>query len=129
MRFVVIHTISGKSWQVAVPPGRNPVRIGKHSSMDVVLPSPYVGPCAGAVGNEGAGEGWQFWNLSGREIRVGDVALVHVNQKTPLANGQTIVCFPFNLTVEFDAEDTQPGDAASGLDYRFARWSATCTGN
>lgn len=121
MRFVVIHTISGKSWQIAVPPGRNPVRIGQHSANDVVLPSPYVGSCAGAVGNEGNGEGWQFWNLSGREIRVGDATLVHVNQKTPLASGQTIVCFPFNLTVEFDAEDTQSGgDGVSGLDYRCA---------
>ena len=120
MRFVVIHTISGKSWQVAVPPGRNPVRIGQHTANDVVLPSPYVGPCAGAVGNEGAGEGWQFWNLSGREIRVGDETLVHVNQKTALTNGQTIVCFPFNLSVEFDAEDTFSGDGASGLDFRCA---------
>lgn len=120
MRFVVIHTISGKSWQVAVPPGRNPVRIGQHAANDVVLPSPYVGPCAGAVGNEGTGEGWQFWNLSGREIRVGDVTLVHVNQKTALTSGQTLVCFPFNLTVEFDAEDTFSGDGASSLDYRSA---------
>ncbi|HZV06366.1 MAG TPA: ATPase, T2SS/T4P/T4SS family [Gemmataceae bacterium] len=121
MRFVVIHTISAKSWQVTVPPGRNPVRIGQHPANDVVLPSPYVGPCAGAIGNEGAGEGWQFWNLSGREIRVDGMTLTHVNQKTPLASGQTIVCFPFNLTVEFDPEDIHPGgDGPSGLDYRCA---------
>ncbi len=118
MRFVIIHTISGKSWQVAVPPGRNPVRIGQHSANDVVLPSPYVGSCAGAIGNEGSGEGWQFWNLSGREILVGDVALTHVNQKTTLASGQTIVCFPFNLAVEFDPEDTLSGDNAFGMDQR-----------
>jgi Flp pilus assembly CpaF family ATPase len=120
VRFVVIHTITGKSWQVAVPPGRNPVRVGQHAANDVVLPSPYVGPCAGAIGNEGAGDGWQFWNLSGREIRVGDVTLTHVNQKTALASGQTIVCFPFNLSVEFDAEDTHSGDNASGMDQRCA---------
>jgi pilus assembly protein CpaF len=120
VQFVIIHTISGKSWQLAVPPGRNPVRIGQHAANDVVLPSPYVGPCAGAIGNEGSGEGWQFWNLGGREIRVDDVALTHVNQKTPLASGQTIVCFPFNLTVEFDPEDTLTGDSASGLDHRCA---------
>ena len=120
MRFVIIHTISGKSWQVAVPPGRNPVRIGQYAANDVVLPSPYVGPCAGAIGNEGSGEGWQFWNLNGREIRVDDVTLTHINQKTPLASGQTIVCFPFNLTVEFDPEDTLTGDNASGLDHRCA---------
>lgn len=118
MRFVVIHTISGKSWQVAVPPGRNPVRIGQHPANDVVLPSPYVGPSAGAIGNEGAGEGWQFWNLSGREIRIGEATLDRVNQKTPLDNGQSIVCYPFNLTVEFDPEDTLSGEGASALDYR-----------
>jgi pilus assembly protein CpaF len=121
VRFVVIHTISGKSWQVAVPPGRNPVRIGQHAANDVVLPSPYVGPCAGAIGNEGAGEGWQLWNLSGREIRVGDVTLAHLNQKTPLVDGQTIVCFPFNLTVELDSEDLHSGGkGVLDLDYRCA---------
>ncbi|HEY7314772.1 MAG TPA: ATPase, T2SS/T4P/T4SS family [Gemmataceae bacterium] len=121
MRFVIIHTISGKSWQQAVPPGRNPVRIGQHAANDVVLPSPYVGPCSAAIGNEGGGEGWQLWNLNGREIRVGDAVLMHLNQKTALASGQTIVCFPFNLTVEFDPEDMHAGgENASGLDHRCA---------
>jgi pilus assembly protein CpaF len=121
VRFVIIHTISGKSWQVPIPPGRNPVRLGQHAANDVVLPSPYVGLCAGAIGNEGNGEGWQFWNLSGREIRVGEVTLRHVNQKTALDGGQTIVCFPFNLTVEFDPEDTQLGsDSSTEMDQRCA---------
>jgi Flp pilus assembly CpaF family ATPase len=119
VKFVVIHTISNRSWQVSVPPGRNPVRIGQHPANDVVLPSPYVGQSTGAIGNEGNGDGWQFWNFSGREIKVGDVILQHVNQKTALTSGQTIVCFPFNLTVEFDSEDTR-ADASSELDYRCA---------
>ena len=110
MRFVVRDEITGNAWPVEVPPGRNPVRIGRLAQGDVVLASNLVVPEAAVIGNPG--DGWRLWNLADREVQVGSAVLYRRHQYAPLAPGATIRIPPYVLTVQFDTEE-----AASDSDH------------
>src|SRR5262249_40512340 len=83
------------------------------------LASTYVGPEMGAIGNEG--QGWLFWNLNGREIKIGQRVLHQRFETCPIVHGDTIACYPFSLRVFLDAEELRTDeDNNHRLDQRCA---------
>jgi Flp pilus assembly CpaF family ATPase len=113
MRIEYVNKITGKGGIKEMPRKFNLVRIGHHPDNHLVLESPYVGNEAGVIENDVAsGDGWRFWNRSGKVIRVGEVVLSERDQFTPLRTPRVVIeCWPYLLTASFDhAEVESPAE-------------------
>jgi len=122
MRFEIVNTITGKSTAVHVEPPRNPIRVGSDpDKMDVVLASGYVSRESFAISRDNHEDHWTLWNMSAREISVGETPLNRLHDKLPLANGTLVTCYPFQLRILFDRQElATDADSSREMDDRCA---------
>lgn len=101
MRIEYVNKITGRTGFKELPPRLNPVRIGHHPDNHLVLESPQVGLEAGVLDNDvGGGEGWRFWNRSGKPIRVDGKTVTSRNEYLRLNKKVFRVDLgPYSLTI------------------------------
>jgi len=111
MRIEYVNKLTGRTGFRELPPRLNPVRIGHHPDNHLVLESPQVGLEAGVFDNDvGGGEGWRFWNRSGKPIRVDGQTLTRRDEYLPLKKRRVRVEMgPYTLTVSLgDSSADEP---------------------
>jgi Flp pilus assembly CpaF family ATPase len=113
MRIEYVNKLTGKTGYKELPPRLNPVRIGHHPDNHLVLESPQIGLEAGVFDNDvGGGEGWRFWNRSGKPIRVDGQVLTRRDEYLPLKRRRVQVELgPYTLTVSLD--DSSKDDSST----------------
>lgn len=127
MRIEYVNKITGRTGFKELPPRLNPVRIGHHPDNHLVLESPQVGLEAGVLDNDvGGGEGWRFWNRSGKPIRVDGKTVTSRNEYLRLNKKVFRVDLgPYSLTISLG---DSLGDEALGLDALESRAVALVRG-
>jgi Flp pilus assembly CpaF family ATPase len=104
MRIQVCNDITNTVVNVALPAGKNPVRIGSGPRNDVRLPSNLVPDEAAAISNAGDGQDWQFWPMSdGCAL---DEHLLMAQRPIPVRNRMVVQLSPFTLTIFLEPHDS-----------------------
>jgi Flp pilus assembly CpaF family ATPase len=120
MRIEYVNKLTGKTGFKELPPRLNPVRIGHHPDNHLVLENPQIGLEAGVFDNDvGGGEGWRFWNRSGKLIRVDGQVLTRRDEYLPLKRQRVQVELgPYTLTVSLDDSSKDDSSNLTAMEER-----------
>ncbi len=120
MRIEYVNKLTGKTGFKQLPPRLNPVRIGHHPDNHLVLENPQIGLEAGVFDNDvGGGEGWRFWNRSGKPIRVDGQVLTRRDEYLPLKRRRVQVELgPYTLTVSLEESSGDESTTLTAMEER-----------